>query len=146
MPMADTRCNTGDRTVTPVTSGALTTLRLGRRERNVLLRLDKWKWKHSPYASGLGLDELEGEEDYRDADRNEMCRRWKVRSSTNRRAVRKLAAAGLVNTWMEHAGPVMLPRHYLKAELTNTGRLVVDTYRDELENGKRIRWAKLGIQ
>lgn len=59
-----------------------------------------------------------------------------------RRALRKLERLGLVEVL--YSEPIWGQMHkLLKYDLTDLGRLVVDTFRHELETGKRIRWAKL---
>jgi len=73
---------------------------------------------------------------------------WTLRAAektdmrATRRALRKLERLGLVELlYSEPRWPSR--RRLLMYDLTSLGRLVVNTYRAELESGKRIRWAKL---
>jgi hypothetical protein len=127
-------------------------LRLGKHERRILLT--------APPGSKVG---------YRAGRGNEMHQPQIIypdgpsRSDeeANRRALKKLEAAGLIElsrayTWDKDQEPPkwfnakqarsrywMMGRRYRSAALTPLGALVVERCRDELGNGKPIRWAKL---
>jgi hypothetical protein len=130
----------------------LSGLRLGKHERRILLS--------APPGSKVG---------YRAGRREEMLQPKimypdgpsRAAEEANRRALRKLEAAGLIElsrsaTWQLDDKPPkwfdakrarsrywMMGRRYRSAALTPLGELVVERCRDELENGKPIRWAKL---
>ena len=135
----NTRRNRACANASPVTCGALAGVRLGRRERTALLRLADWNGKRLAFGSEAGLEEYEGEGDFGEGWRQ----RGVVRSSACRRAVRKLASFGLAVTELELMSDWPRSRQMQRATITDLGRLVVDTYRHELETGGRIRWAKL---
>jgi hypothetical protein len=131
-------------------------VRLGKHERRILLS--------APPGSKVG---------YRAGRRDEMVQPKIIypdgpsRSDeeANRRALKKLEADGLIElsrsyTWQQDAEDnkkmpkwfqakryggrySSMGRRYRTAALTPLGELVVERCRDELENGKPIRWAKL---
>jgi len=134
---------------------SLAGLRLGKHERRILIS--------APPSSRVG---------YRAGDRAKMLEPKiiypdgpsRAAEEANRRALKKLEAAGLVElgrsyTWEQRASDnqqmpqwfktkqarsrySMMGRRYRTAQLTPLGELVVERCRDELESGKPIRWAK----
>jgi hypothetical protein len=131
-------------------------LRLGKHERRILLS--------APPGSKVG---------YRAGRDNEMLQPRimyadgpsRAAEEANRRALKKLERTGLIELTQSYTGwqraednqempewfaakryggrYSFMGRRYRSAMLTPLGELVVERCRDELENGKPIRWAKL---
>lgn len=131
----------------------LSGLRLGKHERRVLLAAppgSKCGWRAGP---GEPPFPGWGKIIYPDGPSRSA-------EEANRRALRKLEHAGLVElsrewaSWHDDKPPAwfkakqarsrywMMGRRYRTARLTPLGELVVDRYRQELEAGKPIRWQK----
>jgi hypothetical protein len=131
----------------------LSGLRLGKHERRILLFAppgSKCGWRDGP---GNPTFPSVGKVVYPEGPS-------RAAEEANRRALRKLERAGLVELSRDWVGfDDQLPewfwakkarsrywvmgRRYRTAKLTPLGELVVERCRDQLENGKPIRWAKL---
>lgn len=130
-------------------------LRLGKHERRILLSAppgSKCGWRDS--GPGRPTYPFGGEIIYPPGPSRSD-------EEANRRALKKLEAVGLIElgrgaAWQEDQEPPkwfkakrarsrywMMGRRYRSAALTPLGELVVERCRDELENGKPIRWARL---
>lgn len=113
---------------------ALSGLRLGARERRVLLGASPAETRDS-YHMARAMD-IAGDTQQRRGWRDGRQGEWTVGShseqSATRRAIHKLQRAGLVASAY---------RHGLRVKLTILGAAVVDDFRAALEDGKRIRWA-----
>jgi hypothetical protein len=133
-------------------ASSLPGLRLGKHERRILLS--------APPGSRCGWRDGPGEPTYHFSGKV-MLPGGPSRSDeeANRRALKKLEASGLVELSRGYAWEVRNPPQWLKtkrarsrywmmgrscrsAKLTPLGELVVERCRDELEDGKPIRWAK----
>lgn len=128
-----------------VASGALQSVRLGRRERNVLLYLAKGG---RGWSGECGSDECETDS-WHGLSRDEMNRRAESRRVASLRAEKRTEALGFVRSeggerhrWSIHGSH----SDHRRLVLTDLGRLVIDTFRRELETGKRIRWSRLPSQ
>jgi hypothetical protein len=131
-------------------------LRLGKHERRILLSAPPGS--KVGYRAGRDAEMLQPKIMYPDGPS-------RAAEEANRRALKKLAHVGLIElsrsyTWQQdkadnqempkwfsdkrYSGRYwMMGRRYRTAALTPLGELVVERCRDELENGKPIRWAKL---
>jgi len=132
----------------------LSGLRLGKHERRILL--------FAPPGSKCGWRDGEGRPTYHGAGKIVYpAGPSRAAEESNRRALRKLDRAGLVELsreapWAEDDKPPpwfetkrarsrywAMGRQYRTAKLTPLGELVVERCRHELEAGKPIRWKKL---
>jgi len=127
-------------------------VRLGKHERRILLCAPPGS--KVGYRAGRDAEMLQPQIIYPDGPSRSD-------EEANRRALKKLEAAGLIElsrdyTWDKGQEPPKwfkakqarsrywaMGRRYRSAMLSPLGELVVERCRDELENGKPIRWAKL---
>ena len=132
---------------------ALVGIRLGKHERRILLSAVPGSKVGYRAGSEAGSEMLRPKIAYPDGPS-------RAAEEANRRALKKLDSAGLIELsrdylyrsdddtpdwfWKKMAASRYwgMGRRYRTAALTPLGELVVERYRDELENGKPIRWSK----